>query len=51
MPEGTDGEDVELVEGFTFNATSLVDSFSEPLLNAHVPVVYFLPDVGSCLYN
>lgn len=49
MPKGTDDKDVELVNRLALDATPLVDAFSQPFLNAHVPVIYFLPDVNGAL--
>ena len=45
VPESTDNKYVELVHGLAFDSTPLVDTLSQPLLDTHVPIIYFLTDV------
>ena len=44
-PKSTDNKDVELVHGLALDSAPLVDRFSQPLLNTHIPIIYFLTDV------
>ena len=49
VPESTDNKDVELVHGLALDSAPLVYTFSQPFLDTHVPVIYFLTDVGISL--
>ena len=47
VPESTDNKDVELVQRLALDSTSLVNTLSQPLLDTHVPVIYFFTNVRS----
>ena len=46
VPESTDNKYVELVHWLALDSAPLVYTLSQPLLDTHVPVIYFFTDVG-----
>lgn len=51
MPECTNQEDIKLIQRFTLDGGSFIDTFSKPILNANVPMVDFFTDVDAGLEN
>ena len=46
MPKCAKDKDIELTHRFAFDSTPLVDTFSQPLLNTHIPIAYLLTDMN-----